>query len=130
MRVVPSLQDVGGALAAADLVLSRAGAATVAELHATRTPALLVPSPALSEEQQAANAQVLADTGGCVGQSVGHSGALHGPLVGWGGAGLGWAGAGRGGGVCCDGHGRGRMVALHGPLAGWGCGMKRARGTD
>ncbi len=71
VRVVPSLQDVGSALTAADLVLSRAGAATVAELHAARTPCLLVPSPALSEEQQAANAQVLADTGGWVCKGVG-----------------------------------------------------------
>ncbi|GLC37817.1 hypothetical protein PLESTB_001479700 [Pleodorina starrii] len=63
VRCVPYIHDMGRALSAADLVLSRAGASTVSELAAAGAPALLVPSPAVSEEQQAANARVLADSG-------------------------------------------------------------------
>ncbi|GFR43788.1 hypothetical protein Agub_g4905, partial [Astrephomene gubernaculifera] len=59
VRCVPHLPDMGAALASADLVLSRAGAATVAELAACRTRALLMPSPATCEQQQEANARVL-----------------------------------------------------------------------
>ncbi|GLI58703.1 hypothetical protein VaNZ11_000454 [Volvox africanus] len=63
VRCVPFIHEIGPVAAAADLVLSRAGASTVAELAVLGTPALLVPSPAVSEEQQAANARVLADRG-------------------------------------------------------------------
>ncbi|KAG2439343.1 hypothetical protein HXX76_004702 [Chlamydomonas incerta] len=63
VRCVPHISDVGSALAAADLVLSRAGAASVAELGAVGAPCLLVPSPAVDEERQAANAHVLVDAG-------------------------------------------------------------------
>jgi UDP-N-acetylglucosamine--N-acetylmuramyl-(pentapeptide) pyrophosphoryl-undecaprenol N-acetylglucosamine transferase len=52
--------------AAADLVLARAGAVTVAELAATGQPALLVPWPLATEDHQTANAQVLAAAGGAV----------------------------------------------------------------
>ena len=48
--------------AAADLVLCRSGALTVSELHATRTPAVLVPLPA-GKGYQAENAADLADSG-------------------------------------------------------------------
>eukprot|EP00198_Chlamydomonas_reinhardtii_P007532 XP_001696869.1 predicted protein [Chlamydomonas reinhardtii] len=63
VRCVPHISDVGSALAAADLVLSRAGAASVAELGAVGAPCLLVPSPAVDEERQTANAHVLVDAG-------------------------------------------------------------------
>ncbi|EFJ45382.1 hypothetical protein VOLCADRAFT_118337 [Volvox carteri f. nagariensis] len=61
VRCVPFLPEPGSALLAADLVLSRAGASTVSELGAVGVPALLVPSPAVSNEQQTANARVLVD---------------------------------------------------------------------
>lgn len=54
------------AYAAADLVVARAGASTVAELAATGTPSLLVPWPLAAEDHQTANAHVLADVGGAV----------------------------------------------------------------
>ncbi|KXZ52802.1 hypothetical protein GPECTOR_8g189 [Gonium pectorale] len=63
VHCVPFIPDVGSALAAADLVLSRAGAASVAELAAARAPCVLVPSPAVNEARQAANARLLADQG-------------------------------------------------------------------
>jgi len=48
------------AYAAADCALCRAGAATLAELAVTATPALLVPYPFATEAHQARNADVLA----------------------------------------------------------------------
>ncbi len=54
------------AYAAADLVLARAGATTVAELAALGAPSILVPWPLATEDHQTANARVLADVGGAV----------------------------------------------------------------
>lgn len=71
VRCVPHISDVGSALAAADLVLSRAGAASVAELGAVGAPCLLVPSPAVDEERQTANAHVLVDAGAAVARDPG-----------------------------------------------------------
>ncbi|MBN1917161.1 MAG: undecaprenyldiphospho-muramoylpentapeptide beta-N-acetylglucosaminyltransferase [Verrucomicrobia bacterium] len=51
------------AYAAADCALCRAGAATLAELAVTGTPALLVPYPYATEAHQARNADVLAQGG-------------------------------------------------------------------
>lgn len=51
--------------AASDLVLSRGGAMTVAELHATRTPAVIVPLPA-GGAYQGMNAVDAVDAGGFV----------------------------------------------------------------
>lgn len=51
--------------AAADLVLARGGALTVAELHATQTPAVIVPLPA-GRTYQSLNAADAVDAGGLV----------------------------------------------------------------
>jgi len=52
------------AYAAADLVLARAGAVTLAELGATATPAVLVPYPYHRDQHQLANARAFARAGG------------------------------------------------------------------
>ncbi|NDZ91441.1 UDP-N-acetylglucosamine--N-acetylmuramyl-(pentapeptide) pyrophosphoryl-undecaprenol N-acetylglucosamine transferase, partial [Streptomyces sp. SID10115] len=49
--------------AAADLVVCRAGSATVAELAATGVPAVLVPYPHAPGDHQTHNARVLSDAG-------------------------------------------------------------------
>jgi undecaprenyldiphospho-muramoylpentapeptide beta-N-acetylglucosaminyltransferase len=54
------------AYAAADLVLARAGATTVAELAAIGVPSLLVPWPLAAEDHQTANARWLAEEGGAL----------------------------------------------------------------
>jgi UDP-N-acetylglucosamine--N-acetylmuramyl-(pentapeptide) pyrophosphoryl-undecaprenol N-acetylglucosamine transferase len=54
------------AYAAADLVLARAGATTVAELGALGVPSVLVPWKLAAEDHQTANARVLGDVGGAV----------------------------------------------------------------
>ncbi len=51
---------------AADLIVGRAGASTVAELAATGVPAVLVPLPAAPGDHQSANARALADVGAAV----------------------------------------------------------------
>ena len=64
VRVVRYLDDPRAAYAAADLVVARAGASTLAELSATATPALLVPYPHATGDHQARNADVFARGGG------------------------------------------------------------------
>jgi len=54
------------AYAAADLVVCRAGASTVAELAATGTPAVLIPYPHHSDLHQRLNAAALAEAGAAV----------------------------------------------------------------
>jgi UDP-N-acetylglucosamine--N-acetylmuramyl-(pentapeptide) pyrophosphoryl-undecaprenol N-acetylglucosamine transferase len=56
--------DVAARLAAADLVIARAGASTVAELAAAGRPAILVPLPGAIDDHQTANARALCEAGG------------------------------------------------------------------
>ncbi len=51
---------------AADLVVCRAGATTLAELAASSRPAVLIPFPAATDDHQRHNAQVLVDAGAAV----------------------------------------------------------------
>lgn len=62
----PYLYDMPLAMAAADLVLCRAGASTIAELSALGKPAVLVPSPNVTGDHQTKNAQAAAQKGGAV----------------------------------------------------------------
>lgn len=65
-RVVPYIDAMGEALAAADLVLSRAGASSIAEIAALTVPALLVPYPFATADHQTVNARYLVDAGAAV----------------------------------------------------------------
>jgi UDP-N-acetylglucosamine--N-acetylmuramyl-(pentapeptide) pyrophosphoryl-undecaprenol N-acetylglucosamine transferase len=56
--------DLPDRIAAAHLVIARAGASTVAELAVAGRPALLVPYPAAADDHQTDNARAFADTGG------------------------------------------------------------------
>lgn len=58
-QVQPFLDDMPRRFEAADLVLARSGASTVAELCAAGKPALLVPFPQAADDHQRANAEVL-----------------------------------------------------------------------
>lgn len=60
------IDDMALCMAAADVVLCRAGASTISELVALAKPAILVPSPNVTGDHQTKNAKVLADGGGAV----------------------------------------------------------------
>ncbi len=63
--VVRDFQDpMADAYAVADLVISRAGMMTVAELCAWGLPAILIPLPTAASDHQTHNARVLQDAGG------------------------------------------------------------------
>ena len=57
------LEDMPAQFAAADLILARSGASTVAELAAAGKPSLLVPFPAAADDHQRRNAEVLVQAG-------------------------------------------------------------------
>ena len=65
-RVMPYIDRMGEALAAADLVLSRAGASSVAEIAALAVPGMLVPYPFATADHQTTNARYLVDAGAAV----------------------------------------------------------------
>lgn len=62
-RVVPFEEHMASVYEAADVLVCRAGASTVAELGVTGTPAVLVPLPGAPGDHQAENARTLADAG-------------------------------------------------------------------
>ena len=51
-------------MAAADVVISRAGASSCNEIAAAGTPCILIPSPNVTDNHQEKNARALADNGG------------------------------------------------------------------
>jgi UDP-N-acetylglucosamine--N-acetylmuramyl-(pentapeptide) pyrophosphoryl-undecaprenol N-acetylglucosamine transferase len=62
-EVAPFFADLPARIAAAHLVIGRAGASTVSELAVIGRPSLLVPFPFALDQDQAANARVLESTG-------------------------------------------------------------------
>jgi UDP-N-acetylglucosamine--N-acetylmuramyl-(pentapeptide) pyrophosphoryl-undecaprenol N-acetylglucosamine transferase len=62
-RVEPFLFAMDREMKAADLVIARAGATTLAELTAAAKPALLIPLPTAADDHQRKNADVLARAG-------------------------------------------------------------------
>lgn len=61
VRIVPFLLKMDLAYAAADVVVSRAGALSISELALVGKPVILVPSPNVAEDHQTKNAQALVD---------------------------------------------------------------------
>jgi UDP-N-acetylglucosamine--N-acetylmuramyl-(pentapeptide) pyrophosphoryl-undecaprenol N-acetylglucosamine transferase len=62
-ELAPFFIDLPSRMAAAHLVIGRAGAGTVAELMAIGRPAILVPLPYALDDNQTPNADILADAG-------------------------------------------------------------------
>lgn len=65
-RVRSYIEGMGDVLAAADLVLSRAGASSIAEIAALSVPSVLVPYPFATADHQTTNAHLLVDAGAAV----------------------------------------------------------------
>jgi UDP-N-acetylglucosamine--N-acetylmuramyl-(pentapeptide) pyrophosphoryl-undecaprenol N-acetylglucosamine transferase len=63
VKIMPFVAEMDQLYAAADMVISRSGAATLSELCCAARPALLVPSPNVAENHQYHNAMALADKG-------------------------------------------------------------------
>lgn len=63
-RFVPFSDQMGTLLSAADLVVSRAGAGTIAELIRCQVPAILIPYPHAADNHQWANARYFEQQGG------------------------------------------------------------------
>lgn len=63
-ELAPFFTDLPRRMSAAHLVVSRAGASTVAELAVLGRPAILVPLPHALDQDQKANAEVLQEVGG------------------------------------------------------------------
>ena len=60
------LYDMPTYMAAADVVMCRAGAMTLSEVATLGRPAVLVPSPHVTDDHQYKNAKVVADRGGAL----------------------------------------------------------------
>ena len=65
-EVAPFFTDLPARMAASHLVVARSGASSVAELSVIGRPALLVPLPHALDQDQFANAGVLASAGGAI----------------------------------------------------------------
>ncbi|NLZ16226.1 MAG: undecaprenyldiphospho-muramoylpentapeptide beta-N-acetylglucosaminyltransferase [Desulfobulbaceae bacterium] len=65
-EVKPFIEDMAAAYASADLVVSRAGATSLAELAVMGLPAILVPYPFAADDHQASNAEYYVQGGGAV----------------------------------------------------------------
>jgi UDP-N-acetylglucosamine--N-acetylmuramyl-(pentapeptide) pyrophosphoryl-undecaprenol N-acetylglucosamine transferase len=78
VRIIPFVDRMDLAYAAADLAVTRAGAITMAELTAAGMPAVMVPLPHATADHQAANARAVAAAGGAV---VVEDAALDGPAL-------------------------------------------------
>jgi UDP-N-acetylglucosamine--N-acetylmuramyl-(pentapeptide) pyrophosphoryl-undecaprenol N-acetylglucosamine transferase len=61
--VQPFYYDMGRRVAAADLIVCRAGATTIAEISAAAKPAILIPLPKATDDHQRKNAEALAAAG-------------------------------------------------------------------
>lgn len=65
VKLVPFLENFINLLKDTDLIVSRAGASTIAEITAIGLPAILVPSPYVTHNHQYMNAKELEDVGAC-----------------------------------------------------------------
>ncbi len=63
IRVVDFIKDMSSAYAAADVIISRAGALAVSELCLIAKPVIFIPSPNVAEDHQTKNAQSLVAEG-------------------------------------------------------------------
>lgn len=63
VRVLPFIADMASAYAAADIIISRAGAGAVSELCLVGKPVIFIPSPNVAEDHQTKNARAMSEKG-------------------------------------------------------------------
>ena len=73
VEVRPFIDDMPATLAAASLVVGRAGALTLAELAMVGRPAILIPLPTAADDHQSRNAESFARAGAAVVAAQGHT---------------------------------------------------------
>ncbi len=66
IRMLEYIYNMPTVMAAADVVISRAGASSCNEIAASGTPCILIPSPNVTDNHQEKNARALADSGAAV----------------------------------------------------------------
>ncbi|NLM59027.1 MAG: undecaprenyldiphospho-muramoylpentapeptide beta-N-acetylglucosaminyltransferase [Clostridium sp.] len=66
IQVLPYIYDMANTMAAADLVVCRAGAITISELTALGVPSVMIPSPYVTANHQEHNAKALEQQGAAV----------------------------------------------------------------
>lgn len=66
IEITEYIHDMSRRLAASDLVISRSGALTVAEVTVSGVPAIFIPFPDAAENHQYYNAKAVADRGGAI----------------------------------------------------------------
>ena len=64
-QILEYIYNMPQVMAAADVVICRGGAATLAEISIMGKPAIIVPSPYVAENHQEKNARVIENIGGC-----------------------------------------------------------------
>lgn len=63
ITILPYIQDMPEYMAAANIVISRSGATSLAELMAVQTPSILIPSPNVKDNHQEYNARIFEKCG-------------------------------------------------------------------
>ena len=66
VKLVPFLNDLIGYMKDATLIVTRSGASTIAEITSIGLPAIMVPSPYVTNNHQYVNAKALEDDGACI----------------------------------------------------------------
>ena len=66
VKIVEFIDNILGLLKDVDLIVSRAGASTIAEITALGIPSILIPSPYVTHNHQYKNAKVLTDKGASI----------------------------------------------------------------
>lgn len=66
VKIVPFMDNLINLMKDSDLIISRAGASTISEITAIGLPAILIPSPYVTNNHQYKNAKELSDKGACI----------------------------------------------------------------
>ena len=66
IRVMPYISDMANTLTASNLIISRSGALSVAEITMSGRAAIFIPSPNVTGDHQYYNAKAVVDNGGAI----------------------------------------------------------------